>query len=773
MKWLQAILFFSFICCNTIFVSAQITVDDSKSAKELVENILVNSSCASVTTFYATGDNNVPIGTNSYGFFTNAGGSFPFIEGVLLSTQYAQKSIGPYSFVVGNDNDGAWSGDSDLNQILGISSVNATILEFDFKPLTNFLSFDYIFSSTEYAGAGSCSFTDAFAFLIKENSPASVYQNLAVIPGTTIAVSSTNVRPAIPPSGTSPGCPAVNQEYFNGFNGSTSPINYAGQTVVMNAQTDVIIGKSYHIKLVIANDKNEFYDSAVFLKAGSFAPKINLGSDRVFSNSPICSGESYSIDTKLPVSYDYKWYKDGSSIPIQGETSPVLNVTSTGTYKVEVIFTPATCLATDEITIEFTPKIDLTNTSLTQCDDNGDGISIFDLTKADAIIKKNNTTLNLVGYYESLANAQGNINPILNPTSYINNPAIQILFARVNNTFNCVNYAQLNLVIANNAIASQNPVLTCDADETQDGLYQFDLNAQVSSQVLAGLPTGMMVEYYLNTTDAISQKNPLPNIFKNLTANQQVIYARILNGADCYGIVPITLVVNAFIPSDFQDENAGICLGISINLSVSSGYLSYLWNTGATTNSIKVETSGNYSVAVTDVIGCKAIKKFAVTNSEVATITGAKVSDFAGSENSILLEFAGVGNYEFSLDGIIYQDNPMFIGVAPGNYLAYTRDKNGCGISAPFEIYVIDYPRFFTPNGDGYNDAWKIKNLDLFPNASLIVYDRYGKLVQEINAIYPSWNGTYQENDLPADDYWFTLNFGNGKIIKGHFSLKR
>jgi gliding motility-associated-like protein len=773
MKWLQTILFSSYICCNTIMVSAQnITVDDTKTAQQLIENVLVNSSCASVSNFAASGDTS-PAGRNSYGYFSNAGGSFPFTEGVVLSTSYVQKSIGPYNTnlinIVGNDNDGAWLGDTDLNQVLGINSVTATILEFDFKPLTNFLSFDYILASIEYYDKSPCLYSDGFAFLIKENIPGTIYKNLAVIPGTITPVSSINIHPAIPQGG----CPAINEKYFNGFNDATSPINYSGQTVIMNAQTDVIAGKSYHIKLVIANDTNEFYDSAIFLKEGGFSPKIDLGTDRLITNNPVCFGESILIDTKLPPSYSYKWFKDGSLTPIPGETSPSYLVTDSGTYTVEVIFTPAACSAVGKIKIEFTPEIILKNTTLTQCDDNGDGISVFDLTKADNIIKNNDTSLSLVGYYETLANAQGNINPILNPATYINKPSVPMLFARVTNTFNCANYAQVSLVIANNNIAPQNPVSTCDGDTTQDGLYQFDLNAQVTPQVLTGLPAGMIVAYYLTATDAVSQQNPLPNIFKNATANQQIIYARIINGADCYGIIPITLVVNTFNPPNFQDEIAAICLGSSTILSVATGYASYLWNTGATTNSIIVATSGNYSVSVTNANGCKAIKKFTVTSSGVATITGAIVNDFAGNDNSILIEFTGVGDYEFSLNGSFFQDNPLFTGIAPGNYLGYARDKKGCGLSVPFEIYVLDYPRFFTPNGDGYNDVWKIKNLDLFPKAIITIYDRYGKFLNELNAINPSWNGTYIGNNLPADDYWFLLDFDNGKIIKGHFSLKR
>ena len=771
MKWVKTILFFGFIYCNTCFVSAQnITIDDTYTAQQLVENVLVNSSCATVSNFSATGDTD-PVGQNSYGYFNNAGGSFPFPEGVILSTQFAKKAIGPYVFDKGNDNDGSWLGDADLNQILGVSSVTATVLEFDFIPLTNFLSFDYIFASTEYADTGSCRFTDGFAFLIKENTPGSVYDNLAVIPGTRTPVSSTNIHPTILPSGIYNGCPAVNENYFNGFNNASSPINYAGQTVIMNAQTPVIAGKSYHIKLVIANDFNEYYDSAVFFKAGSFSPKINIGPDRLASNNPVCFGEIFTIDTQLPASYGFKWYKD--NVELIGETKPTLNVTDTGTYKVEVVFTPSTCIATDEMRIEYAPEIVLSNTTLAQCDDNGDGISIFDLTKVDNLIKNNNASLSPVEYYESLPDAKAKVNPILTPAAYTNKPTIPTLFARVTNTFGCANYAQVNLVIANNSIATQNPIPTCDGDAIQDGLYQFDLNAQVSPQVLSGLPAGMIVEYYLNSTDAISQKNPLPNIFKNTTANQQTIQARIVNGPDCYVIVPITLVVNTFNPVNFQDETAFVCLGSTTDLSVAAGFSSYLWSTGDLTNSITINAAGNYSVTVTNADGCSAVKKFVVTSSEIAIITGATITDFAGNENSVLLEYTGIGDYEFSLDGSYFQDNPLFTGIAPGKYLGYARDKNGCGSSVPYIVYVLDYPRFFTPNGDGYNDFWKIKNIDLFPNAIITIYNRYGKLLQQLNAINPSWDGKYIGKELPSDDYWFDLNFGNEKIIKGHFSLKR
>lgn len=772
MNCTKVILLFAFLCCNLNVATAQyITVDDTKTAQQLVENILVNSSCATVSNFSVNGDT-FTSGKNSYGYF-NAGTSiFPFAEGVVLNTWSADKTIGP--FIAGDNGGGSqsWSGDADLNQALGINSVNATSLEFDFTPLTNFISFNYLFASNEYQGNFPCNYSDGFAFLIKVKGSAANYQNLALVPGTTTPVSSVNVRPTIPASGAQGGCTALNQIYFNGFNTAANATNFGGQTVVMNAQSTVVAGTTYHIKLVIADDQTRFFDSAVFLQAGSFAPKINLGLDRLLAtNNAICFGEPFIIDTQLPATYGYKWFKNNSEII--GETNPSYQAGDAGDYKVEITLSPSSCMAIGQIKIEYTPEIILSDSTLIQCDDNGDGKAIFDLTRVDTKIKNNDASLSPVVYYETLADAKSLINPILNSTLYTNKTTNQILYARVTNSYGCVNYAELSLVVSNTIIASQNPVTICDGDLVQDGLFQFDLNLLVTPQVLMGLPAGLLVEYYLNSSDAVAQKNPLANNYSNSIPNQQIIYARIVNGADCYGLVPITLIVNKFSPANFLPETAIVCENSTIPLSVPLGYSSYLWNTGSMNNTIIVKDPGSYTVTVTNANGCKATKTFTVTASGIATITGAKVNDFAGNNNSILIEFTGIGNYEFSLDNSYFQDSPQFDNVSPGYYLGYARDKNGCGLSNPFVVYVLDYPRFFTPNQDGFSDVWEIKNLNLFPEATLTIFDRYGKLLKQLYANSSGWDGTLNGIQLPSNDYWFHLNFKDGKIIKGHFSLKR
>jgi gliding motility-associated-like protein len=754
-----------------------ITVDDTQTATQLVQNVLVKSDCATVSNSRATGDT-FTTGQNSYGYFNAGTSNFPIREGVIIATSTSKNAIGPYTNSGGGGST-SWLGDSDLDQTLGIRSINATVLEFDFVPLTTSISFNYIFASNEYQQYFPCQYSDAFAFLIKDINSGENYKNIAVLPGTTTPVSSMNVHPTInnvvdAVGATHPGCPAVNESYFGGYNTAASPVNYSGQIVKMSAHTDVIIGKTYHIKLVIADDRAVFYDSAIFLEAGSFSADMDLGPDRTAAaNNLLCYDDPFIIDTKLPATYSFAWYKNGSTTAMPGETNPTLRITDPGTYKVKVLLSPSTCTAEDEIKIEYAPKIALNNATLYQCDDNSDGISVFDLTRADNIIKNNDPKVIKLAYYKSLTDAQNETNPILNTTAYSNTVPNETLTARASNVFGCAQYAQLNLAISNNPIAVQNPIESCDTDAVQDGITQFDLNAKVTPQVISGLPSGLTVEYYLTQTDAIAQKNQLPNLFTNTIPNQQIIYARIVNGPDCYKITPETLVVHPFDPANFQNETTGLCDGASKDLSVDPGYSSYLWSNGSTTNTTTVTASGNYTVTVTNAQGCQKTKKFIVEPSGIGTITNAAVSDFMGTENSVSISYTGNGDYEFSLDGSHYQDSPVFNGISAGIYDATVRDKNGCGVSSPFKVYVMDYPHFFTPNNDGVNDFWKIQNLDMFPKTIVTIYDRYGKLLKSFTGSDRGWNGTYTGKNLPADDYWFVISFEDGKIIKGHFSLRR
>ena len=238
----------------------------------------------------------------------------------------------------------------------------------------------------------------------------------------------------------------------------------------------------------------------------------------------------------------------------------------------------------------------------------------------------------------------------------------------------------------------------------------------------------------------------------------------------------MTLVINSFTAQDFEDEEIYLCDGFnSITLSVPNIYQSYIWNdaSASTTNAITVTSTGEYIITVTGANGCTDSKKFIVKPSGKATITSVEINNFHGGENSVLIKYSGLGDYQFSLDGISYQDSPLFINVPSGFYTVYVKDINGCGIT-PKEIYVLDYPKFFTPNGDGYNDIWRIEYLKReHPNSIISIFDRYGKLLYNFSGEGDGWDGNFNSKPQPASDYWFVITLEDGRVVKGHFSLKR
>ena len=180
MKILKLLFTFFFTFCLSANAIAQyIQVVDNISPQDLVQNTLINSPCANVSNFTIR-SGNFSGAQNSYGYFSAGTSNFPFANGVILSTGAATSAIGPNNSII-SEGDNSWLGDGDLETALGVSqSINATVLEFNFVPLTSKISFDYIFASEQYLSnpnPNQCSYTDGFAFLLKEDIATATYQN--------------------------------------------------------------------------------------------------------------------------------------------------------------------------------------------------------------------------------------------------------------------------------------------------------------------------------------------------------------------------------------------------------------------------------------------------------------------------------------------------------------------------------------------------------------------------------------------------------------------
>jgi gliding motility-associated-like protein len=196
-----------------------------------------------------------------------------------------------------------------------------------------------------------------------------------------------------------------------------------------------------------------------------------------------------------------------------------------------------------------------------------------------------------------------------------------------------------------------------------------------------------------------------------------------------------------------------------------------------TTSSIIVKAAGQYTVTATNkVTGCQASDIATVTESSAPKATVVVENSFESIQTIVVTITNGVGSYEYSIDGTNFQDSPIFNVTDAGIYRVVVRDKFYCGETIII-VYVIGFPRFFTPNGDGYNDMWNISALPNAAKAKLYVFDRYGKVIKELTSSSQGWDGTYNGVPIVPADYWFTLEYydidNQPQIFKSHFSLKR
>jgi len=263
----------------------------------------------------------------------------------------------------------------------------------------------------------------------------------------------------------------------------------------------------------------------------------------------------------------------------------------------------------------------------------------------------------------------------------------------------------------------------------------------------------------------------------------------------------IDFVVNP-LPEFTVDDDAIVCLNlppIRIGVESASDVYTYTWEhtnlngttsafapndpTSANNDHILIGEGGTYHVTATTTDGtnCSRTLSIEVEESEIATVTldDITVEDLTSdNNNTITIDTSnlGLGDYEFAIDDPFgpYQNDPFFEQVRPGIHTIYIRDKNDCGI-AEIEVSVIGYKKFFTPNGDGIHDTWRILGIreDFQPNSRVYIFDRYGKLIKELDPITEGWDGTYLGRPMPQTDYWFRVFLEDGREFKGHFSLVR
>ncbi|MDN3494181.1 choice-of-anchor L domain-containing protein, partial [Winogradskyella bathintestinalis] len=470
--------------------------ESSFNLEELVENVLVSGGCSAVHNF-STQVNGNPnqLGSKSYGYFTRGGAvGFPFEEGIILSTGVAAEAGNSVDATLVSTNNGQ-AGDGDLESALGQADTNdATFVKFNFVPTSNQISFRYLMTSEEYDGSTECNYADSFAFLLREVGTTD-YTNLAVLPNGT-PVSVTNIN-------NSGNC-ADNPTYFEGYNiGDT---NYGGRTVVLTASATVVPTVTYEIKLVVADQGDSIWDSAIFLEAGSFVLGGELGDDiTIVAGTAQCGGEAITLDTQAPSATHTWFYAADPSMPenrleIIGETASVIDVNEPGLYSADVFFA-AGCETTDSILVEFKPTpIANDAPNIEFCD--ADGIAEFDLSSNDDdILGGQNADDFIITYHVTEQQAIDNLDPL--PSNYTNNSNPQEIWARIADVSQeCYTTTSFNIEALDQPIISPASDLESCDDDSNDGIAEFDLSSQ-SSTILGSQPSSdFTVSYHLNFQDA-------------------------------------------------------------------------------------------------------------------------------------------------------------------------------------------------------------------------------------------------------------------------------
>lgn len=687
----------------------------------------------------------------SYGYFEKGTLPFDIAKGIILSTGGANKAPGPNVNPTLSDGSGPlWLGDSDLEyKIPSVRpSVNATSLEFDFiANNTTGISFEYMFLSEE-SYDGNCNYSDAFAFLIKKSGSTDDYENIALVPNTLEPVDTNSIN------GSSK-CPK-NINYFGGFNsangGVNSPTNYNGQTKVLTAKKDDIIpGQMYHIKLVIADQKNYQFDSAVLLKAGSFVGKKDLGPDLLINtNNAICEGSNTILNATTFGATSYQWFKEG--VAIVGETNAELSIpglaSSNGNYEVEVDLSG--CILKGSVQVEIQPKAIVNYGTYSFCDEKLTGSIPINFTTVNSRIISNFSPTYVPKYYLKQKDAQNGTGTPLADGWLLS--ADTDIYVRIESTLGCLPViGQIKLAIGKKTPLLKN-IFTAPpiCDDKRTGSVTIDLNKYVSQFTLDSLTP----LFFGSIADARNNVNPI-SASQTLSTASKTFGIRLQNSTDCPNAGEITIIKKT--PNEsLVLKDKPICGNSTTSLDAGSGFDYYKWSTGEEgilKSNISNVGVGTYYVDLTS-NGCTYRQTVKVTTSELPQITNINVS---GSTATVFAT-GGTPPYQYSLDNITFQDSNIFSNVPRGLRKVYLKDAQNCE-TINKEFLILNLINVITPNDDGKNDVLDYSDLSIKKDVKIEIFDRYGNQVFLSQKTPYIWDGKINGRVLSTGTYWYILNW--------------
>ncbi|WES97861.1 choice-of-anchor L domain-containing protein [Chryseobacterium arthrosphaerae] len=707
--------------------------------EQLVKDILINggSTCSvpNVTNVSITPNQPNTSNTRFWGYFHKGTTNFPFKDGIVLTTGRADQA-GNVASSASYTIPGAGTDDPDL--LVAVPNPDPSehyndnvMLEFDFVPNSTQVKFNYIFASEEYSGTYPCDYSDAFALLIKPVA-GGPYVNLAVLPNNAGPVAMTNIHPLITGFG---GCPAINEQYFGGYNSSPNIVtNYDGRTTPLTAVADVTPGVAYHFKMVLSDYKDHSYDSAVFIEGGSF----DIGIKIVDENGVLLPAEIKMCDNTPKVikaqvatipNMTFQWYKDGVLIP--GATSISYVATSAGVYTVKVMVPGNNCPGEATIKVVGGTSPTVQNATLKLC--TTPTLTTFNLEDAKPMIS---TTPGAVfKFYANLADAQAQNNSnITNLTNY-----------------NGTDGQVLHVLVSNGAFCSRIATLTLRKEELPIAILNAaKLKICLGESVL--LTAGGGVTYEWGDTSATGAT-------RTVSPTKTTTYTVYAIGAQgCKSLQPARVTVEV-VPAIVSTLKGGhICKGDKITLDAGTGPgYTYLWSTGDTTQTIVASTPGEYSVTISNGV-CSQTFKTKVIDAVIPEIVKVDFDD----RGTIIITATNPSNgiLEYSIDnGVTWKASNIFTNVPKNKVISIRVRVKYTSCVGFLEFFTFVMKNVITPNGDNINDVIDFSGVIDYKDFSGQVFDRYGKEVFKAEKIRPYWDGYFQGKKLPTASYWYQVTY--------------
>lgn len=478
----------------------------------------------------------------------------------------------------------------------------------------------------------------------------------------------------------------------------------------------------------------------------------------------------------------------------------------TSTVFVRLTDTASQCFSIVDFAVNVFAVPSIANPSpLSTCGSNN--TAVFNLNSKIAEITGNNTNYT-VAFYATQADLDAD-DAIPNPEAY--NAASKTIFVKVTDPTgnNCTIETTLALNVLQVPGNDTVPQLLEECDAT--GFHVFDITER--EPILRGATPANQVafKYYINLDDAIANNNAIintPEAFANTVIDYQKIYIRMNStvsfdsqtGIPCHRIYEQELFVRPYPENLLKSTSYKICIDIDGNVvsqaSVDAGLsgleYDFDWHNGfdavdanriinATERIFTTPFAGDYSLRITNTTNgalCSTVVNFTVENTLIPfSIKGEPTELIAfGIDNTITaITTPQSADFEYMLNDGGWQQSNVFNNVPEGIHTLRVQNRFGCGEISTY-VVITDYPKYFTPNGDGYHDYWNIGGRVGVDALKVYIFDRTGKLIKDLTHNESGWDGTYEGRPLPSDDYWFKVIYskeGNTGEYMNHFSLKR